>query len=91
MRSQLSEADQQKLTKGSTGNPEAYQLYLKGKYYTNKFTRDGFRKGIDYFNQAIAIISWCCCLRLAVLFRGSGSRSTGRTWCSPESSSGTSS
>ncbi len=55
LRSRLSEADQQKLAKGSTDNPEAYQLYLKGKYYTNKFTRDGFRKGIDYFNQAIAI------------------------------------
>ena len=46
---------QQKLTKGSTGNPEAYQLYLKGKYYTNKLTKDGLAKGIDYFNQAIAI------------------------------------
>jgi serine/threonine protein kinase/Tfp pilus assembly protein PilF len=55
LRSQLSAADQQKLTKGSTENPEAYQLYLKGKYYTNKFTKDGFGKGIDYFKQAIAI------------------------------------
>jgi serine/threonine protein kinase/tetratricopeptide (TPR) repeat protein len=54
LRSQLSAADQRKLTKGSTDNPEAYQLYLKGKYYTNKFTKDGFGKGIDYFNQAIA-------------------------------------
>jgi tetratricopeptide (TPR) repeat protein len=55
LRSQLSVAEQQKLTKGSTDNPEAYQLYLKGKYYTNKLTKDGFAKGIDYFNQAIAI------------------------------------
>jgi serine/threonine protein kinase/tetratricopeptide (TPR) repeat protein len=54
LRSELSAADQQKLTKGSTDNPEAYQLYLKGKYFTNKFTKDGFGKGIDYFNQAIA-------------------------------------
>jgi eukaryotic-like serine/threonine-protein kinase len=54
LRSELSAADQQKLTKGSTDNPEAYQLYLKGKYYTNKFTKEGFGKGIDYFNQAIA-------------------------------------
>ena len=45
----------QRMAKGSTGNPEAYQLYLKGKYYTNKLTRDGLAKGIDYFNQAIAI------------------------------------
>jgi serine/threonine protein kinase/Flp pilus assembly protein TadD len=55
LRSQLSAEDQKKLTKGSTENPEAYQLYLKGKYYTNKFTKDGFSKGLDYFNQAIAI------------------------------------
>ena len=55
LRSQLSAADQQKLTKGSTDNPEAYQLFLKGKYYTNKLTKDGFGKGIDYFNQAIAV------------------------------------
>jgi eukaryotic-like serine/threonine-protein kinase len=54
LRSQLSAADQQKLKKGSTDNPEAYQFYLKGKYYTNKFTKDGFGKGLDYFNHAIA-------------------------------------
>ncbi|HLY60596.1 MAG TPA: protein kinase [Terriglobia bacterium] len=52
---QLSAADRRKLTQGSTDNPEAYQLFLKGKYYTNKFTKDGFSKGIDYFNQAIAL------------------------------------
>jgi serine/threonine protein kinase/Flp pilus assembly protein TadD len=55
LRSQLSAEDQQKLTKGSTDNPEAYHLYLKGKYYTNKLSKDGFGKGIDYFNQAIAL------------------------------------
>jgi serine/threonine protein kinase/tetratricopeptide (TPR) repeat protein len=51
----LSAQDKQKLTIGSTGNPEAYQLYLKGKFDTNKLTKDGLAKGIDYFNQAIAI------------------------------------
>ena len=55
LRSQLSAEDQQKLTKGSTDNPEAYQLYLKGKYYTNKLSKAGFSKGIEYFNQAIAL------------------------------------
>ena len=52
--SQVSQADQQKMAKGSTENPEAYQLYLKGKYHTSKFTKDEFGKGIDYFHQAIA-------------------------------------
>jgi hypothetical protein len=54
LRSQLSTAEQQKLALGSTGNPEAYQLFLKGKYYSGKFTKEGFNKGIDYLNQAIA-------------------------------------
>jgi serine/threonine protein kinase/tetratricopeptide (TPR) repeat protein len=52
---QASAATQQEMSKGSTGNPEAYQLYLKGKFYTDKLTKDGLAKGIDYFNQAIAI------------------------------------
>jgi serine/threonine protein kinase/Flp pilus assembly protein TadD len=55
LRSQLSAEDQQKLKKGSTENADAYQLYLKGKYYTNTLTEDGFRKGLEYFHQAIAL------------------------------------
>jgi eukaryotic-like serine/threonine-protein kinase len=53
--SRLSADDRKKLTKGSTDNPEAYRLYLKGKFYTDKFTKEGFDTGIDYFNQAIAV------------------------------------
>jgi eukaryotic-like serine/threonine-protein kinase len=55
LRAQLSSADKQKLTLGSTSNPEAYQLYLKGQYYSSKYTKDGFDKGIDYLNRAIAL------------------------------------
>jgi serine/threonine protein kinase/Tfp pilus assembly protein PilF len=36
-----------------TDNPEAYQLYLQGVYYRNKWTEAGFAKAIDYFNQAV--------------------------------------
>jgi hypothetical protein len=53
--SRLSAEDRKKLTKGSTDNPEAYRLYLKGKFYTDQFTKQGFDTGIDYFNQAIAV------------------------------------
>jgi eukaryotic-like serine/threonine-protein kinase len=53
--SRISAEDRKKLTKGSTDNPEAYRLYLKGKFYTDKFTKEGFDTGIDYFNQAIAV------------------------------------
>lgn len=34
-------------------NNEAYQLYLKGRYYWNKRTVDGLEKAVDYFQQAI--------------------------------------
>src|SRR2546423_7077994 len=45
----------QKLSKGATENPEAYQLYLKGNFFASKFTKDGLQKGLEYFNQAIAV------------------------------------
>lgn len=34
-------------------NPEAEQLYLKGRYYWNKRTPDDLNKAVDYFTQAI--------------------------------------
>ncbi|MDZ7377369.1 MAG: tetratricopeptide repeat protein, partial [candidate division KSB1 bacterium] len=36
-------------------NPDAYHVYLKGRFFWNKRTPEGFKKGIEYFNQAIAI------------------------------------
>jgi TolB-like protein/Tfp pilus assembly protein PilF len=36
-----------------TENPEAYQLYLKGRFFWNKRTATDLRKSIEYFNQAI--------------------------------------
>jgi TolB-like protein len=53
LRANVSASDRQQLAKGSTENSEAYQLYIKGKYHTSKFTKDEFRKGIEYFNQAL--------------------------------------
>lgn len=49
----LSSADQGQFAKRDTENPEAYQLFLKGRFYWNKRTRDGLDKSVDYFNQAI--------------------------------------
>jgi len=34
-------------------DPEAYQLYLKGRYYWNKRTEEGFYKAMEYFSQAV--------------------------------------
>lgn len=36
-------------------NPEAWDLYLKGRYFWNKRTGDGLRKAIGFFKQAAAI------------------------------------
>ena len=41
------------VAKHDTENPEAYQLYLQGLFYWNKWTEEGFRKATDYFNQAV--------------------------------------
>jgi tetratricopeptide (TPR) repeat protein len=38
-----------------TANPEAYQLYLKGRYYAGKFDPENLNKGRDYLRQAIAL------------------------------------
>jgi len=51
--SKLSGADEAKVTRTYTTNPEAYQLYLKGKYYQSKYNEDSYRKAIDHFRQAI--------------------------------------
>jgi eukaryotic-like serine/threonine-protein kinase len=39
LRSKLSGSEKQQVTKQGTQNPEAYELYLKGRYYWNKRTR----------------------------------------------------
>lgn len=35
-------------------NPEAYDAYLKGRYFWNKRTGEGLKKAVDYFDRAIA-------------------------------------
>ncbi|MBA2524764.1 MAG: winged helix-turn-helix domain-containing protein, partial [Pyrinomonadaceae bacterium] len=49
----LSGEEQKRLTKRYTDNAEAYQLYLKGRYFWNKRTENGFNRGIAQFNQAV--------------------------------------
>jgi len=53
LRLKLSGAERKQLAKRFTENTEAYQLYLKGRFYWNKRTPDGLKKGIEYFQQAI--------------------------------------
>jgi len=53
LRSKLSGAEKQQVTKQGTQNPEAYQLYVKGRYYWNKRTGADIKTAISYFNQAL--------------------------------------
>jgi TolB-like protein/Flp pilus assembly protein TadD len=49
----ISGEDQRLANKHYTESNEAYQSYLKGRYYWNKRTRDGYSKAIDNFKAAI--------------------------------------
>jgi len=55
LRLRLSTDQMTRMTKRQTANPEAYQLYLKGRYYAAKFDFENLKKGFDYLNQAIAL------------------------------------
>jgi serine/threonine protein kinase len=54
LRSELSPLEKQQVAKQGTQNPEAYELYLKGRYYWNKRTPSDVDSAISYFNQAVA-------------------------------------
>ncbi len=49
----LTAGEQQQLSRRYTENTEAYQLYLKGRFFWTKRTEEGFKRAISYFNQAI--------------------------------------
>jgi TolB-like protein len=53
LRMRLTERERALLTRRYTENTEAYQAYLKGRYFWNKRTEEGLKKGIEYFQQAI--------------------------------------
>ena len=53
LRLRLTSAEQQQLTKHYTENTEAYQLYLKGRYYLDRITEEWDKKAIECFNQAL--------------------------------------
>ncbi|MGH9426819.1 MAG: TPR end-of-group domain-containing protein, partial [Terriglobia bacterium] len=52
---ELTGEEKKRLMKRYTENTEAYQAYLKGRYFWNKRTDEGFKKAIGYFEQAIEI------------------------------------
>jgi TolB-like protein/Tfp pilus assembly protein PilF len=53
LKSKVSGADVAKVEKNYTANAEAYQLYLKGKFYWNKRTGQSLKQAADFYQQAI--------------------------------------
>lgn len=55
LRLQLTGEETLRFNKRSTENPGAYDAYMKGRYFWNKRTENGLRKGLEYFRQAIRL------------------------------------
>src|SRR5581483_10114945 len=53
MRGRLSGAQQQQLARQQPANNEAYQNYLKGRFYFQQTTQANYEKALEYFRQAI--------------------------------------
>ncbi|HET6977258.1 MAG TPA: tetratricopeptide repeat protein [Pyrinomonadaceae bacterium] len=55
LRIKLTAEEKRRLGQHYTDNPEAYENYLKGRYYWNKRTGAGYEKAIEHFEQAIKL------------------------------------
>jgi TolB-like protein len=55
IRATLDPRERAVLAKSKVVNPEAYEAYLKGRYFWNKRTGDGLKKATAYFTRAIEI------------------------------------
>jgi TolB-like protein/Flp pilus assembly protein TadD len=55
IRATLDRQEQAALDKSKAVNPEAYEAYLKGRYFWNKRTGDGLKRAIAYFSDAIEV------------------------------------
>jgi TolB-like protein/Tfp pilus assembly protein PilF len=51
----LSSDEAKGLARRDTTNPQAYQHYLKGRYFRSKVTEEGLRKAVEHFEQAIKL------------------------------------
>ncbi len=54
LRLKLTGEDRKRLARSTTENVEAYDLYLKGRYYLNTLTEEGGRKALEYFQRAVS-------------------------------------
>jgi TolB-like protein/Flp pilus assembly protein TadD len=54
LQARLTGSEKSSIAKTPTVNPEAYELYLRGKFFAEKRTGADLRKSIDYYDQSIA-------------------------------------
>lgn len=50
---ELTEEQRRRLTRRDTSDSEAYQLYLKGRFFWNRRSKEGFERGAACFRQAV--------------------------------------
>src|SRR4029079_14960095 len=73
-----------KVTKTATADPEAYQAYLKGRYYWNRRTTENLQKAIEQFklatdrdpNYALAFVGLADCYAVLNEYAGTPSSET---------------
>lgn len=54
LRMRLTGEEEKRMEKSYTGDPEAYRLYLQGRFWWNKRTEEGLSRSVGFFQQAIA-------------------------------------
>jgi TolB-like protein/Flp pilus assembly protein TadD len=85
LRLKLSGEEHRQLTRRDTANPEAYQFYLKGRYYWNKRTAENLKKAMEQFQQAadkdpnyaLAYVGLADCYLLLQEYAGTPASETG--------------
>jgi serine/threonine-protein kinase len=84
LKAKLSGADETKVTKTATADPEAYQAYLKGRYYWNRRTAENLKKAIVQFksatdrdpNYALAFVGLADCYAVLSEYAGTSTSET---------------
>ena len=85
LKAKLSGAEETKVTKPPTADPEAYQAYLKGRYYWNRRTAENLKKAIEQFkfatdrdpNYALAFVGLADCYAVLNEYAGTPTTETG--------------
>jgi TolB-like protein/Tfp pilus assembly protein PilF len=51
----LSPEEKEQIEKSQTKSPDAYYIYLQGRFFWNKRTEEGLKKSVEYFEKALAV------------------------------------